>query len=289
MKARTGPIAATALANATGPRQRGWGFALTLVLAGLAAVSQSGCASLGGGAPGASQPGPVTDFDESPQRKRARIRLELAVNYFADGRTDIALDEIKQALAIDPQYPAALNLRGLVLMRLNEPSAAEDSFRRALALSPRDGDTLHNLAWLHCQQGRLSESQSTFQQALDAPGYRGQAKTHLAQGLCLARAGQGAQAERSLTRAYELDPGNPVATYQLSQVLFQRGDLGRAQFHIRRLNNSEFANAESLWLGIRVERRLGEGVAMAQLAEQLRRRYPQSRELGAFERGAFDE
>jgi type IV pilus assembly protein PilF len=215
--------------------------------------------------------------------------LELAVNYFAEGRTDIALDEIKQALTIDPQYPAALNLRGLVLMRLNDPRAAEDSFRRALALAPRDGDTLHNLGWLQCQQARHAESGQTFREALAAPGYRGQGKTHLALGLCLARAGQPAEAERSLLRAYELDPGNPVAAYQLSQLLFQRGDLSRAQFYIRRLNNSDLANAESLWLGIRVERRLGEGVAMAQLADQLRRRYPQSREHGAYERGAFDD
>ena len=68
-----------------------------------------------------------------------------------------------------------------------------------------------------------------------------------------------------------------------------RGDFTRAQFYIRRLNNSEMANAESLWLGIRVERRMDNRQAMEQLASQLRRRFPQSRELLAYERGAFDE
>ena len=95
----------------------------------------SGCAT----SPSASSV-PATDIitasDESEARKRARIRLELAVNYFAEGRTEIALDEIKQALAVDPQYAAAHNLRGLVQMRLGDLRAAEDSFRRALALDP---------------------------------------------------------------------------------------------------------------------------------------------------------
>ncbi len=247
----------------------------------------SGCAAPAGG--GGLGSDPVTDSDETPQRKRARLRMELAVNYFAEGRTEIALDEIKQALAIDPQYAAALNLRGLVLMRLGEARSAEDSFRRALALVPRDGDTLHNLGWLQCQQNRFSEAQQSFQTALTQSGYGGQAKTLMAQGLCQARAGRLEDAERSLARSYELDAGNPVTGYNLSRLMLQRGELVRAQFYIRRLNNSELANAESLWLGIRVERRLGDTAAMGQLADQLRRRFPQSREWAAYERGAFDE
>ena len=71
--------------------------------------------------------------------------------------------------------------------------------------------------------------------------------------------------------------------------LLRRNELTRAQFYIRRLNNSELANAESLWLGIKVERALGDSVAMRQLAGQLRKRFPDSRELGAYERGAFNE
>jgi type IV pilus assembly protein PilF len=215
--------------------------------------------------------------------------MELAVNYFAEGRTEIALDEIKQALVIDPQYAAAFNLRGLVLMRLGESRSAEDSFRRALSIAPRDGDTLHNLGWLQCQQNRFPEAQQSFQQALGLAGYGAPAKTLMAMGLCQARAGRPEEAERSLARSYELDAGNPVTAYNLARLMLQRGELVRAQFYIRRLNNSELANAESLWLGIRVERRLADTAAMNQLADQLRRRFPQSREWAAYERGAFDE
>jgi type IV pilus assembly protein PilF len=55
------------------------------------------------------------------------------------------------------------------------------------------------------------------------------------------------------------------------------------------LNNSELANAESLWLGIKIEKASNDSVAMRQLADQLRRRFPDSREFAAFQRGAFDE
>ena len=107
--------------------------------------------------------------------------------------------------------------------------------------------------------------------------------------MCQARAGRLAQAQDSLTRAYELDAANPLTGYNLAQLLYRQGDLTRARFYIRRLNNSDSANAESLWLGIRVERRLSDSVAMLQLVDQLRKRYPQSRELTAYDKGTFDE
>jgi type IV pilus assembly protein PilF len=58
---------------------------------------------------------------------------------------------------------------------------------------------------------------------------------------------------------------------------------------MRRLNNSELANAESYWLGMKVEQRLGNRDALRQLGDQLKRRYPQSREAGSYDRGAFHE
>ncbi|MEY4712181.1 MAG: hypothetical protein RIS88_1631 [Pseudomonadota bacterium] len=231
----------------------------------------------------------VTESDESPQRQRARIRTELAVGYFEEGRTPIALDEVKQALAHDPSFAPAYNLRGLIHLRLDDSRQAEDSFRRALALAPSDGDTLHNLAWMACQQGRHAEADRAFAQALASPHYAGRARTHLAQGVCQVRAGRLPEAERSLARSYELDAANPVTGYNLAQLLYRRGAWTQAQFYIRRLNNSEGANAESLWLGIRVERGVGDAVAMQQLTDQLRKRYPQSRELAAYDKGIFDE
>jgi len=183
----------------------------------------------------------------------------------------------------------AHNLRGLIYMRLNELKLAEDSFKRALTLAPRDGNVLHNYGWLLCQQSRFAESSQSFAQALANPTYSARAKTWLTQGLCEIRAGKPAEAEFSLNRSLELDAGNPVTGYNLALLLYQRGELVRAQFYIRRINNSELANAETLWLGMRVERKLDNQIALQQLAAQLDKRFPQSRELQAYQRGQFDD
>ena len=256
----------------------------------LAIAVLAGCAGQPG-APGAlpAKADLVTESDEPESRKRARLRLELASGYFEQGQTNVALDELKQALIADPTYVDAYNLRGLVYMRLNDLPLAEDSFKRALAINPRDAGVAHNYGWFLCQQARYPESFRLFGQAIANPTYPGQAKSLMTQGICQVRAGQRLEAEQSLTKSYELDAGNPLTGYNLSLLLFQRGELVRSQFYIRRLNNSELANAETLWLGIKIEQKLNNQQVVQQLASQLKRRYGQSREAAAFDRGAFNE
>ena len=267
---------------------RYWLLAAGLMLLGLAGVS--GCASrFDGLSATGGEAEMVTESDEPDARRRARIRLELALGYFENGQTAIALDELKQSIAADSNYAEAYSLRGLIYMRLNDFRLSEDSFKRALTLNPRDSNIMHNLGWLYCQQARYAQAQQLFSQALANPQYGERAKTWRAQGLCQVRAGQLAEGEQSLFKSYEFDAGNPVTSYNLASLLFQRSDFARAQFYVRRLNNSELANAESLWLGIKVERRMENREAMMQLAGQLSKRFPKSREAEAYQRGAFDE
>jgi len=247
-----------------GALRRALTWLLLLMPLAWAQLSLTGCAGGVGAATATAEP--VTDFDEPDARKRARLRLELA-----------------------SAYGPAFVLRGLVYMRLNDNRLAEESFQRALQINPRDPDALHNYGWFSCQLGRNAQAVELFTRALASPVYAGQAKTYMAKGICQTRMGQFPEAEGSFARSYELDAGNPITGYNLASLLFRRGDDSRAQFYIRRLNNSDLANAETLWLGIKVERRLGNTEAMQQLAQQLSRRYPQSREWTFYQRGAFDE
>jgi type IV pilus assembly protein PilF len=254
------------------------------------AVVLAGCATTTSpGGTGTIQRDIMTESDEPEARKRARIRFELAAGYFEQGQTTVALDELKQVIAQDPAFPDAYNLRGLIYMRLNDARQAEESFRRAVSLNPTDPNVQHNLGWLLCQQARYEEAKRSFDVVMSNATYNGRAKTLMAQGVCEARAGKLAEAERSLARSYELDAANPVTGFNLANLLFQRGDFTRAQFYIRRLNNSDFANSETLWLGIKVERRMNDPVAQRQLGDQLKKRFAQSREARLYERGAFDE
>jgi type IV pilus assembly protein PilF len=232
----------------------------------------------------------VTASDESDASKRARLRMELASGYFGRGQMTTALDQVKLALQADPTLSEAYNLRGLIYANLGDDKLAEESFQRALQLNPRDADTMQNFGYYLCQKKRYPEASSLFDQALAVPQYRDQSRTLLTKGVCEAFAGQLAESEATLLRAYQLDPANPSTSVNLSEVLYRRGDYERARFYIRRVNAvPQFTGAQTLWLAARVEHRLGNVSGAQELGDQLRHRFPSSREAGSFERGQFDE
>jgi len=253
-----------------------------------AVAALGGCAHTGGDT-GAGASESTLAHGETDARRRARIRLELAASYLQRGQTSVALEEVRQSLAADPGFADAYHLRGLVYMAMGDLALAEESLKRAQGMKPDDPDILHNLGWLQCQRQQYAQADQLFERALAIPTYAARSKTLMSQGLCYQRAGRVAEAERTLLRAYEIDAGNPVVGYQLASLLFARGETQRAQFYVRRVNNSEFANAESLWLGIKIERALRDFVAMRQLGEQLRKRFPEAKQTQALDRGTFDE
>jgi type IV pilus assembly protein PilF len=237
-----------------------------------------------------SSSGNGSSSDEASPQKRAQTRLELASGYFARGQTDTALDELKQAMALDPNNADAYNLRGLIYGSMGEPGLAEQSFKRALELAPNNGDTLHNYGWFLCQQRRFPEAQAEFAQALAQPQYRAQVRTLLAQGVCEARAQQWNEAEHTLLKAYELDPRSPVTAANLAEVLYHEGQYERARFYIGRVNgNPEQRNAQTLWLAARIEHKLGNASAMDEFGRLLHEKYPQAPETLAFDQRHFDE
>ncbi len=228
--------------------------------------------------------------DQADVARAARDRLELAGLYLSRGQNEVALDAVRRALAAKPDMPEAYSLRGLIYGAMGDMAQAEDSFKRAQQLAPQDGDIMHNYGWFLCQQKRWADADAQFSGALVLPQYREAVRTLLAQGVCQARAGRWPEAERTLSRSYELDPANPVTAYNLSDVLMQRGELTRARFYIARINSQpDLSSAQSLWLATRIERRLGNAQGVQDFGRKLQERFPESKEVLQYERGQFDE
>lgn len=252
------------------------------------------CAALAGcaGMKGAPEPTKdrVTASDETQSAALARVRLELAGGYFGRGQMTTALDQVKLALIADPNMGAAFNLRGLIYADLGDERLAEESFRRALQIDARDADAMQNYGWYLCQRKRYPEADALFVQALDMPQYRDSARTYLTQGMCMAAAGRATDAERALERSMALDSNNPRTFVELAELLYGRGEYDRSRGLIRRVNEArELASARTLWLAARIENRLGNATAARDLGRTLASRFPDSREAGAFGRGAYDE
>ena len=263
--------------------QRPWACAGLLLML---ALGLGGCAGSSGRA-GSSDI--ATESDISPEQKRALLRLEMASVYFGNGQNLVALDEVKQAIALNPNSADAYSLRGLIYTRMGESDFAEDSFKRALALKPSAAPIQHNYGVFLCQQGRLPEAEKMFGNALASAAYSEKVKTWTTLGLCQRKAGALADSRTSLMRAYELDPSNPTVSYNLALSMAESGDWIRVQFYLGRIHAAGVRTAESLWLAIKAEQRLGDASALAKLGTLLRTQFPKSPQVQWLERKAFDE
>jgi type IV pilus assembly protein PilF len=221
-------------------------------------------------------------------RNRARAHTDLAAAYFERGSMAIALEELRIATGADSSYAPAHGLLGLVYMELKENKLAEASFDRALRLSPNDPDINHNYGWFLCNTGREKESIASFAQAIRNPLYPAPWRSYSAAGVCSLKTGNVKDAEEFFMRALRLEPDEPNSLIKLGGIRYRQGKIDEARRMVTRYNKLVTPNAESLWLALRIERRLGERVAEQSYAIQLRRRFPASEEYRALQRGQYD-
>jgi type IV pilus assembly protein PilF len=232
------------------------------------------------------EPGVIAE--QGTPRERARAHTELAAAYYELGNMGIALDEARIALASDATYAPAYNVLGLVHMDLREHGEAQASFERALAISPTDPDANHNYGWFLCQTGREEAASRFFQAAVRNPLYSTPQKSYTLAGLCALRRQDENEAIVNLERALRLEPNYLSAVMPLAQLRYRRGELPQAKALVTQFNRSVEPTAESLWLGLRIERRMGDKAAEATYASELRRRHPGSSEYQSMQKGSYE-
>jgi type IV pilus assembly protein PilF len=255
-----------------------------------AAAAIAGCATDSGQGP---VEGPTTASggligEAGEPRNRAKLHTELASLYYSRGNMGVALEELRAAVGADPNYAPAHGMFGIVYQDLKEIRLASQSFERALRLAPTDPDINHNYGLFLCQQGREQDSIKYFMDAVRNPLYPTPWRSYSAAGQCTLRTNNLKEAEEFLQRALKLDPDEPAATLQMGQIRYRQGSLDEARRYVSRYSKLANPTAESLWLALRIERRQGARTAEASYANQLRRRFPESAEYQALQRGNFD-
>ena len=252
----------------------------------LVAMLLFGCASSPSGGSLTELP---TSSDQTSNQKRANIRLQLAIGYYQQRQLEVALDEIKQALAADPNFAEAYSMRALIYMEMDQMPLAEENFLRAIKLAPNNPDFSNNYGWFLCQRGRENQSIYYFEAALRNRSYQSPAKALHNAGVCSLKLKEQNTAEKYFMQAFKIDPNNLSVTVNLANIYFNRMDYERAHFYIARAIKADMLTSEVLWLAIKVERKLGDRAAESSLVTQLRRRHVDSSEYAAYKRGAYDE
>lgn len=256
-------------------------LAAALLLAGCAAQPGTGPDMGSGMVGGGSAP-------ESDARQRARTFTELAAAYFARAQYKIALDELRKAITIDSRYGPAYKVYGLIYMELAEDKLAEENFRRAVELDRADSESRNSFGWFLCTRGRYDEGLEQFAAALRNPLYAQPELAMANAGQCAEMKGDLAQAEANLVKSLKLQPDNASTILRMAALRFRQGRLPDAQRLLVRHDELSPPSAASLWLGVRIERKLGDRAQEAAYGLQLRKRFPDSNEARLLLSGQYE-
>lgn len=203
---------------------------------------------------------------------------QLGMGYMREGKYEIAWRRLHRALEVEPNYSAAHNGMGLLYQQLKQPSKADEHFEKAVTLNPTDSSAQTNYGSFLCREGRFEEAEQRFLQALKNSLYATPEIAYANAGICLHGAGQDEKAERYLRSALEFNPKLAPALLTMAQIKLGAQKPLSARAYFQRYLEVGQQNAAALWLGIRIEREMGDRQSVVSYSNRLRSRFPNSEE-----------
>ena len=245
---------------------------LKLTVVGLGVIFIGACAT-----PQATQ---STAQTSANNRKIAELNTQIAIQHLKDKEYELALKKLEKATSSDPNYADAYNARAIVYGRIGENEKADDSFQRALRIDANNPLTLNNYGQFLCKNGDSAKGQQLFKQAVANPLYRTPELALTNAGTCALDQGNVEQAEQFFREALEKNPRIPLALLQMASITHDSERYLPARAYIQRYSEIARHNPRSLWLGILIERALGDQDAEASYTLSLEKNFPDSKEAG---------
>jgi type IV pilus assembly protein PilF len=238
------------------------------------ALALAAASLLGACVSSSSKPMPAASKKEA-----AQYNMQLGISYLRQGDLQAAQAKLEKAVAADDSLATAHSALGLVYERLGDNAGAEKNYRRAVSLAPEDPDSLNALAVFLClQKHDTADAMHYFDKALAIPlskAYSNRAMLYTNAGICAKRVDMD-KAEAYLRNALAADPGFNQALLQLADISFNRSNYLQSRAFLERFLAAGPATPDALWLGVRVEKALGETAAARAYGERLKREFPES-------------
>lgn len=230
----------------------------------------------------------------SSEERRAdvvRIKTELAVEYMRSRNARAAIGAIEEALKMDPKYDVAWLVRAQIYQFLQVNDKAQESFQKALALTPDGAEINNNYGWFLCDtMKQYNQSMAYFDKSLSDPTYPTPEIANLNKGICSSRMGQYNLSDAYFERALRMNPQFIVAIKERARNKLASGDVHAADQLFRQYQSQlNQLMPDDLLLGWKIAKTQGESQASYEYEAQLRTNFPYSPELQSITTGSIEE
>ncbi len=155
--------------------------------------------------------------------------LGQGIDYFQDGKYDLAVQAFKRSAALSPysdNSAKAYDYIGKAFIKLDKTDEAIKIYKEAIRIYPMD-DSLHlALGDIYLQEDRLEEAAGAYEAAVRINPNNAESQYSLGQ--CYLKAGEPDRAGKRFAQVVRISPANASGYYGLGQAARASGDLNEA-------------------------------------------------------------
>lgn len=198
----------------------------------------------------------------------ASYNARLGAEYTRTGRLPLANEKLKKALQQNPNSGEANHYYALLQQKLGKNQEADQYFRRALRLTPKDPHLLTNYGSHLCRNGNYQAATKHFLAALDDPLYTTPEFAYTNAGICIKKSGDSVKAEEYFRKSLSHKPTFGSALFQMAKLKYEQADYSLAQAFIQRYSQNNHVVPETVQLCEKINTQLGDLNAVNQCSSK---------------------
>lgn len=214
--------------------------------------------------------------EHDPKRKLAETQVRLGIGYMQQGKMELALNNLKKAVDVDPNFAGAHNAIAILYTQLGQFDLVDRHYEKAVALDPKDSSSRNNYGTYLCGQKRYKEAYVQFAKAVENPLYTMPELAYENAGLCALNEQNLAYAEERFRKALEINPRLAVTLFRMAEITYKTENYLRARAYLQRYEDVAAHNPESLLLGVRIETKLDAPEVAQEYVQKLKTQFPES-------------
>jgi type IV pilus assembly protein PilF len=216
--------------------------------------------------------------------KAQKNYVHMAMVYIQNRDMTQADRALRRATDIGDDDAALHNAWGLFFLVEQDDEKAEEHFLRAIAEDPEFSAAYNNYGAMLFRQKRYEEAIERLSVVNKHYRYEMRHQSFETLGQSYLALGRTADAGRAFSKALQLSPRMAGSLLGMAQISFAQGDYAAADHYLTQFETLGRRTPEQLWLGIRLQRQLGDKNRLASYELSLRKLYPGSAQFKEYEK-----
>jgi len=228
----------------------------------------------------------ISENRPSSSEKIAKVNMQLGANYLQQGKLEFALEKLKKSIEYNPKLTSAHSVIAIVYNRLGQDELADKHYQQSINLIADDtaeyGVVHNNYGVFLCNHARYTEAEAHILRAVNNHLYKTPEVGYENVGVCAMRQGQVEKAEGYFRQALQINSKMPRALLNMAEIKYTTKRYLQARAYMQRYHDIVAGSSASLWLGIRIEKELGDQSIVSKLGRDLITKFPDSDETQLF-------